>query len=307
MNLHNFYTKIYGFLINRGMPFWLLSPIRRIVRISANQRLKWYFKNNIFDKSKSRREEDLIVSFTSFPNRIETVWMVVQSIKRQTLLPAKIILWLSIDQFPGKKLPDNLLQEIDDIFEVQFVEGDIRSHKKYFYVSQKYPEKHIFLIDDDILYCPDLLERVWNAHNKYPNAIISNYGFLIHYKPNCITPDVYNTWKENFEESDNPDLFFGSGGGTLFNPKRLYQDLTDIGLATKLTPYADDIWLNSMMRLAGISCHMIKHGLYLRVEIKENIKLASRNVGDNLNDKQLNDLRNYYIKTIGKDPFQKMD
>lgn len=72
----------------------------------------------------------IIVSLTSFPARINNVWLVVECMLRQTVHADKIILWLSKDQFPSDDcIPFSLKKRISDVFEIRMVSGDIRSHK----------------------------------------------------------------------------------------------------------------------------------------------------------------------------------
>ena len=67
-------------------------------------------------------ENGVIISFTSFPARINDVWKVVESLKNQSILPAKIILWLSKEQFPdGSGIPASLKDREGDIFEIRIV------------------------------------------------------------------------------------------------------------------------------------------------------------------------------------------
>ena len=53
----------------------------------------------------------VIISLTSYPARIDTVHLTIRSILRQTVQADKILLWLSIEEFPNKyaDLPQNLL------------------------------------------------------------------------------------------------------------------------------------------------------------------------------------------------------
>src|SRR5690554_3540856 len=73
------------------------SLARFSTRHVANFLLPLYFKlvNFFFPKMhvlNSKDEIGLIVSFTSFPARIDNVWLVVESILRQSVKPDKIIL-----------------------------------------------------------------------------------------------------------------------------------------------------------------------------------------------------------------------
>ena len=48
----------------------------------------------------TNRKEKIIVSLTSFPGRINEVWICIESLMRQTFKPDAIELWLSLKQFP---------------------------------------------------------------------------------------------------------------------------------------------------------------------------------------------------------------
>ena len=116
----------------------------------------------------------------------------------------------------------------------------------------------------------------------------------------------YKKWKEINGASDSKHLFFGSGGGTLIKPSVLYKDLTNKDLFLKLTPIADDIWLNAMVELAGLSIKKIKFGLILPIKGGEtNVTLCSENVSGGQNDIQINNVRNYYKQEINKELFAK--
>lgn len=305
MNKLDLLIKIYSKLHNyKGVPFWVLTPLRRLVRRVVNNQLPQYLLKSKRLNPKSKSE--VIVSFTSFPARIENVWQVVECMLRQTYQPKKIFLWLSKEQFSSKKeLPKSLLERENDIFEIRFVDGDIRSHKKYYYVSKEYPDSLVLLIDDDLYYPTDMIETMLKEHRKYPNAVISRYGYIRKYDNNGnLLP--YKKWKEISGASANKHLFFGSGGGTLIKPSALYKDLTNKDLFLKLTPIADDIWLNAMVELAGLSIKKIKFGLILTIKGGEtNVTLCSENVAGGQNDIQINNIIEYYKQELNKELFAK--
>lgn len=302
MNVINLFTRAYSKLQNYpGMPYWVLTPFRRIVRHVANMVLPWYLAKT--HECTGKREDGVIVSFTSFPARINDVWQVVECMFRQTYQPAKIVLWLSKDQFPdGMGIPVSLREREGNIFEIRMVDGDIRSHKKYYYVAKEYPDSLIFLIDDDIYYPTDILELSMKAHEEYPEAIICNYGYHIRYKENGeLMP--YNNWSKEYRYSTGEDLFFGSGGGTLFKPSWLHKDFTNIELAIELTPIADDIWLNAMVNLAKLKKVLLNNRLILPIRIENNIRLATQNREEDRNDEQLQAVAKYYLNNSGINPF----
>lgn len=293
MNALDLFTKTYGKLENYGMPFWVMTPFRRTVRGLANIFLPKFLSRPY--KQKARVEKDLIVSFTSFPARIENVWQVVECMKRQSLQPDKILLWLSKDQFPTEDtIPDSLLSLRDSQFEIRMVEGDIRSHKKYYYAAKEYSNDLIFLIDDDIYYDTDIIRRSMTAYMEYgKKCVVCNYGSRIVYdEKGCKS---YSEWQPvEGKKAIGKDLFFGSGGGTLFRPSDMYKDLLNIDLAIQLTSIADDIWLNTMAMKADLTKIMLPHGPLLSIKQKNNVTLSSVNNGQGRNDVQLEAVRKYY-------------
>lgn len=292
MNVLNLFVNSYSNLKNYGLPYWVMTPARRLLRSFAYRSLPKYLSKQV--KQSNMRSEGLIVSLTSFPARINDVWQVVECMKRQTLLPEKILLWLSLDQFPTKEsVPQSLRNREDDMFSIRFVEGDIRSHKKYYYVSKEYPDNLIFLIDDDIYYDTDIVRRSVNTYKDYnERCVVCNYGYQIRYNSEGCLP--YSMWKPIVGKKVGKDLFFGSGGGTLFRPSDLYKDLVNIDLALKLAPLADDIWLNAMVLKKDLAKVILPNGPLLTINIEENITLTSVNNGMGRNDEQLLAVNQYY-------------
>lgn len=289
----NFFTRLYECLYQREwMPIWLLTPARRITRTIANAILPIALRKTV--EKRYPRNEDIIVSLTSFPARIEDVWKVISCMKHQTLLPGKIILWLSKDQFCDKNvLPTYLLDMEDDLFEIRLVEGDIQSHKKYYYAFKELKSKLIVLIDDDIYYPPRMIENLFQSYQNGDGDVICRYGYRIKRdRDGELLP--YNTWPMLYNETDGEDVFFGSGGGTMLKPESFYLEAFNIELARLLTPLADDIWLNAMARYSHLNIKMLKHGSFLPVKIQKNISLYRENQGENKNDIQLHNLINHY-------------
>ena len=212
---------------------------------------------------------------------------------RQTYQPAKIILWLSKEQFPNPdELPDSLKSRVGDGFEIRMVDGDIRSHKKYYYVAKEYPESLVFLVDDDIYYDSGILERTMKAYQEHPNSIICNYGYrMLRDKEGNLMP--YNSWPRELHYSEGKELFFGSGGGTLFRPCELHKELTNIEKARELAPIADDVWLNGIVRLSEKNIVLLDNGQILPIANKNNVTLASDNKGHSENDVQLKNVTSF--------------
>ena len=112
---------------------------------------------------------------------METIHQCLDSIYAQSMQPDKVVLWLAEEQFPNreKDLPDRLLEDLDAGRIEVFWCDDLGSHKKYFYTMQKYPEDIIVTLDDDNIYSPDTLEKLFESYKKFPKAISAHRCSLI--------------------------------------------------------------------------------------------------------------------------------
>lgn len=304
MNFLDKYIYLYSHLHDRR---WVCSrfftPFRFALRLFSDKLLLSYFRRKSIVVSP--RKSDVIVSLTSFPARIGKVSVVIQCMLRQTISPAKIILWLSKDQFEGVQIPHDLLSLQGDIFEIRFVDGDIRSHKKYYYAFKEFPSRQILLVDDDIYYPTDMIEHLLEASKCHPGAVICRYGSIAHFDKGTILP--YNDWwNEVVEECSDSNLFFGSGGGTLLKKDMLHKDVLNIDLALSLTPLADDIWLNAMVNMARTPKFKVKFGSFLPVANTQHIRLCDDNVYHDKNTAQLNRIIQYYQDNFQVNPFEEI-
>ena len=197
-------------------------------------------------KPKGIVNDEIIISFTSYPARIKTLWMVVDSLFHQRMLPYKIILYLSEEDFPNKEddLPPSLLSYCNNIFYIKWVQGNLMPHKKYFYAFQEYKEKCIVTVDDDNYYRDDLVETLWNTHLKFPGSVCANTITTIvsnDRKINCYEKWYHN--KRTYNTSSYNKLAIGASG--ILYPPGYYRIAAssnkDAILKTCLR--ADDLWL----------------------------------------------------------------
>jgi hypothetical protein len=96
----------------------------------------------------------MVISLTSFPDRIRHVWLVVETLLRQDRKADSIVLVLAECQFPGRKLPRRLQMQQHRGLEIMWVAEDLRSYKKLIPVREAYPDATIVTVDDDVLYKP---------------------------------------------------------------------------------------------------------------------------------------------------------
>ena len=143
----------------------------------------------------------LIVSFTSYPPRIDSVHRVVESLYQQTVQADAIILYLSLEEFPGAEddLPDHLRVLIGRKgFRIEWVEENLRSHKKYFYALQKYREDTVITVDDDTVYAETMIGDFVREQRRYPHAISARRVRMVLKCGQGL--ESYRKWDGNLEE-----------------------------------------------------------------------------------------------------------
>ena len=196
-----------------------------------------------------KRDEKIIVSLTSFPKRINKVWICISTILRQSVKPDVVELWLSKEQFPNeeKDLPENLLELKEQGLSIFFCEDDLRSHKKYFYSMQKHPNDIVITCDDDFFYPSDMIFSLYEEYKKTGSIVGTANTFIG--KENFYSPIQWKMCTSETQNADNLGLY--SGSATLFPPHTISGYGFDLSIIKKTCPYADDLWLTAMTYLNG--------------------------------------------------------
>lgn len=307
MNIINFFgsCRFWG---NRRNPFLQKIKFYGIINILitgiANFIVPIYFKatqsNPKYALPKSQREdgERVIVSLTSYPPRIPELWKVIETILRQTVMPDKIILYLTKSQVNSiDKLPESLLKLQSRGLEIQLLEEEIRSHSKYFGAFKQYPNDLVITIDDDLFYRTDLIANLLRWHKQYPNAIIANWvkEILPH-------TDKYKEWPDgSTPKLSNRFLLLGVSS-VLYPPHCMYKDIFNVQMIKDLCLTADDVWLSCMALLQKTPIYFTGYRFaHVPVFIKNNTTLSQ--VNNDRNQVQIDNLNNYYYKNMGKRPF----
>ena len=189
--------------------------------------------------------EQVVVTFTSFPGAIDYAPGVVRSLLAGSVLPDKIVLYVTMSQFYGKELPAELLalQKENEIFEIRDYPADIRSYRKLIPALKDFPEAVIVTVDDDVWYHHDMLKQLLEMHSRFPGEVIAHRARIV--KPG----EPYKKWKKlrwyHFlaRRIYRSPLVMQTGvGGVLYPPHSLKEEMIDEKLFTQLAPTADDIW-----------------------------------------------------------------
>ena len=99
-------------------------------------------------------KQTVIVSMTSFPAAIPYAVQAVRSILDGSVLPDKLVLYLTFSQFGQKGVPEELLElaTSNPIFEIRDYNRDIRSYRKLVPALKDFPDSVIVTVDDDVAY-----------------------------------------------------------------------------------------------------------------------------------------------------------
>jgi len=301
--MNDFY-KIY-YSLPHDSRFGIASKI--INRVAAKI-IKRYYDNvlpSYFEKTAKsvgiginkteERERKYIVSLTSFPARINDVWISIETILRQSYKPDMVLLWLSKNQFKDEKLPQNLLNLQDRGLTIRYINEDLRSHKKYIYALEEFPDDYIITLDDDLYYEKDLILNLVELKKKHPNCVPTNRAHKIKIHSDNVEP--YRKWLHNTIDALPSNLIVQTGGyGTLYTKSDLYKDYNSIEKIKELAPCADDLWMKIMVLLGNKK--LVTNTKYnkdpLVVKGTQSVKLVTQNVINGGNDSQLKKIIAFY-------------
>ncbi len=266
-------------------------------------------KEHTYEEMLAIRSKRIIVSLTSYPERIEYVSKVVENIFSQTLKPDRILLWLSKEQFPNgaADLPAGLTQlEEGGTFSIKWCGKNLRSHKKYLYTMQEYPDDIIITVDDDLEYPATMIESLYHSYIAFPDCVSAMRVHVITLDE--INKNVlgYSKWIKQFDRDiflPSKQFFATTGAGCLFPPGILDRNAFNEEKILELCPYADDIWLNLMLLSKGIKTVCAVRNFYLHYSAPQNNSLFEVNVGQNKNESQYEAVKNWLESSLGKGYF----
>lgn len=264
-----------------------------------------FLSNKSYEKE--NRKEQIIVNLTSFPERMNDIYYTLYSLLSQSLIPDKVILWLTFEENPDgiKNLPKEVLKLMEYGLEIEFCHN-LRAYNKLIPSLKKYPHAVHITADDDIFYKKNWLKGLYNDYLKFGNNYI--YAYRIHevvmkndklYK--------YEKWKKAIKSEKPSYLNFLTGVGGVLYPANIFnKEVFNEKQFTDLSPRADDIWFWAMAVLNNIKTKVVPgfDGLvYVNPErelrLNGEMTLAAENVKLGGNDLQIRQvLANYPI--LGK-------
>lgn len=193
----------------------------------------------------NRQKEKVIVSMTSFPAAIAYAEKAIRSILEGSVLPDKLVLYLTFSQFGAKGVPEELLAlaESCPVFEIRNYDRDIRSYRKLIPALSDFPDDVIVTVDDDVKYHKNMLRDLLRLHRRFPDAVLAHRAKRM--KPS----KPYRQWKKyRWYAFLTKKIHTGftniqtGVGGVLYPPHSLKPEMLDVETFTRIAPTTDDIW-----------------------------------------------------------------
>lgn len=278
--------RIYNIPKLKGIVYKVLSSI-----ITLIMELKYLFKvYRKYSLNEVERDEEVIISLTSFSKRIDKVYLTICTLFEQKYKADKIILWLSKDEFINEidSLPRELKNLMKCGLKVKFCD-DLKPHKKYYYSMKENPTSIIITVDDDVFYPNNVIGELIRLHKKYPKNVICTRAHLMIIENNKI--QSYSRWKTDVNIDEEPKLLLcpTGVGGVLYPPKCLSNEVFNKEAIFKTCLTADDLWLKFIGLINGVEVVKSKKYEYTFLAISKSQKnaLSNDNVKKNQNDVQL--------------------
>lgn len=198
-----------------------------------------------------KRKKRIIVSMTSYPERLQFVSLTVSSLLRQTIKPDKIVIWLGEEKAGNKNLPP-IFDELKEIgVDIEY-RPDIKTHTKWYYAFQEYPHDLVVTVDDDVLYEDKIIEKLYMSHLSYPECTpaLRVHRMRFNDTPALLDYDDW-IWEYKCKRGTSSFQFFVTGvGGVMYEPDKLCNEVLNLDAIKKYCESEDDFWLTLMTILS---------------------------------------------------------
>ncbi len=273
-----------------------VSILGVIYKMLIDVRIIRPFKNAL---GKFQGDPKVIVSLTTYGRRTYKVYYTIVSLLRQSYKPDMVILWLDSDNWNDTVLPKSLIKLKESGLTIKYC-ADLKSYKKLIPALEEYPESIIVTCDDDIYYKRNMLRRLMDAHEKWPNHVIAHRAHQVVYNEKGEIEE-YNKWPQEISNMAGKNIFPTSGGGTLYKKDFFYPDMCNVELIKNLCPNADDIWNYFMCLLNDTENVVLPYNgfIYFPLDVfyqtfHKSSNLSKINCGENMNDVQIKGIMDYY-------------
>jgi hypothetical protein len=228
---------------------------KRFKRANSYLWLGYLRLRNRFGRGSVIGSSAVIVSLTSYGQRVPKVAFTIESLAAGRARPQQLILWLDDEQV-YRELPPALRRLERRGLDIRLTDN-LGPHTKYYPSLPVALDRGVPLVtaDDDILYPRSWLLRLESAHRSDPAAIHCYWASVIGIRGGVIEP--YATWRRCHDSTASPRHFATGVSGVLY-PTSMVLALQARGTAfLSRCPRADDIWLHWVALNEGIGVRQL--------------------------------------------------
>ena len=191
---------------------------------------------------RTRTTVPVIASLTTYPPRIDKSWQAIETLLRQSVAPERLILVLSLEEFPSLELPKRIRGQMKRGLEVLWVDRNGRSYDKMLPARSKFPRMTVVTFDDDKFFPRNLLRELFEASLQNPGSVVGARGWII--RKLEAEPELRfgDGWTRATQGIKGSHLFTPGGNGCLYPYNSLSHWVDDLDEALRVCPTSDDIW-----------------------------------------------------------------
>lgn len=218
--------------------------------------------------------EDVVVSLTTYGERLLGVHLTLRSLLRQSVRPSAIYLWIYRGDVPEEGLPQALTDLECEGVSIRIVDENLRSYKKVVHtweLTESMGFRFLVTADDDVYYPFRWLERLLSCVDSDPGSVWCYRGHLIQFAPSGqLVP--YKNWSLATRDSVSDNNLLPVGVSGICYPLEALEGVNDRQSFLALAPSADDLWLK---------CITTKNGYRARLAVEQSIHFVPvvRNLG----------------------------
>lgn len=280
------------------------SRRQQIEYVVRKERLEWsaYHSVEMGITPLSIADTSVIISMKSYGKRIQMVHRIIECLFQQSIKVNKIVLYIGDNEYQSiEQLPIVLQKQTTRGLDIRFVR-DQRSYTKLLPALKEFPDATIITVDDDIYYPVNMVERLLQAHKKYPTSICSLVNRTLSFSSSGEIGE-YNQFPfltVSAEDEQSNKIIPEGFGGVLYPPHSFTNEVYNEEVFMRLAPTADDLWFKSMSLLAQtpvVKVHSFFDFLdeFIPDEDVQDTALNNQNqLEGNLNNKQFKALFEHY-------------
>lgn len=193
------------------------------------------------------RKMKLVCTLTTFPDRIDTVQYTIKSLFGQSMKPDRIVLWLAESEFENFEFPESIKKLQARGLEIRYCDNFF-GHKRYYkMIDEQKDDELIVMFDDDIIFPPYLLERLYKKWEEYPDCVVCDRGQVMTFDgEDILNPGRWSSIAAEGVDEPSFRVLASPGGGCLFPPHALYKDAGNTDIISRYALKTGDIWLMFM-------------------------------------------------------------